>query len=80
MTKEIWLEIKLDVEVDITGASRGARDKYGAPLEPDEEESFEVTSVKYNGQELKLTGIDAGSVDDAVAEEIERDADDVDFD
>jgi hypothetical protein len=80
MTKKIWIELRLDVEVDITGASRGARDRFGAPLEPDEEESFEVTSIKYNGQEIKLTDTDAESLDEFVCEEIERDAQDVDVD
>jgi hypothetical protein len=50
MTIETYLdrgedEIPVTVEFDYYGASRGSRDRFGAPLEPDEDEYVEVTSV-----------------------------------
>ncbi len=41
----VYTEITLEVEYAYSRASRGARDRYGAPLEPDEDESVELQSA-----------------------------------
>ena len=50
-------EIEVEVEYDFYRASRGARDSYGAQLEPDEGASVEITSTvnTETGQEIELT-------------------------
>lgn len=54
-------EIDVTVQFDYYPPSRGSRDRWGAPLEPDEPENIEITSVWYDGGEqihdLKLTDI-----------------------
>ena len=40
------------VEYETYPSYRGARDSYGAPLEPDEEGGFDIISVKFNGEEI----------------------------
>jgi hypothetical protein len=42
----------LDVEYTYVPESRGHRDRYGAPEEPDEPAHVEINSVKYNGHEI----------------------------
>ena len=46
----------VDLEVDYTyyPATRGSRDSYGAPLEPDEPEHLEVERVEWNGHDITL--------------------------
>ena len=50
-----YIEIQITVEFDYFPPSRGHRDRYGAPEEPDVPAEVEITSVKdVNGVELQL--------------------------
>lgn len=52
-TTEITLRgLRLEVEFDYSPAHRGSRDKYGAPLEPDEPEECDITEVYHAGEEI----------------------------
>lgn len=42
----------LDVTFETVPEYRGARDQYGAPLEPDEPAGIEVISVEYEGADV----------------------------
>ena len=61
MTTTATIEVEVQVEYTYHSACRGARDSLGGirgagpPLEPDEDEYVELSSVKFNGQEVELT-------------------------
>jgi hypothetical protein len=47
-------EFSVQVEYEYIPASRGHRDSYGCPEEPDEPESVEISSVKVQGNEVEV--------------------------
>lgn len=61
MELETWVErdeqeISVTVEFSYSSGCRGARDRYGAPLEPDDDAEIEIQSVKdEHGKEVELT-------------------------
>jgi hypothetical protein len=71
-TGESYQEIILDIEFTQQKASRGHRDKYGAPEEPDEPECVEIESVKDPaGKEVELTKFEQARVEEKCFERIE---------
>ena len=70
MKTTIYLELEIEVAFTAHKASRGHRDRYGAPEEPDEDAYVEVDEVTYNGQPLSLAKEDL--------EKVQREVDDYD--
>lgn len=69
---EAWSEVPLVVSYRHTKASRGARDRYGAQLEPDEEASVEVLGVTdERGREVELTPLEMNCAEERCYEAIE---------
>lgn len=57
------IEVKLWVEIEGSPASRGARDSYGVPLEPDDEASLEILGAyTADGKEFVLTDEETQSI------------------
>jgi hypothetical protein len=58
-------EITLEVLAEYLPPIRGSRDRFGAPEEPDEDESWEVLDISYLGKSVTdeeieiMTGIDS---------------------
>jgi hypothetical protein len=52
MKLDTYIELECTIDYTISPASRGHRDSYGAPLEPDEPEEIEINSVEINGQDI----------------------------
>lgn len=72
---EAWQEIALVVTYSATRAARGARDRYGAQLEPDEEASVEIVSVvDEKGVEVTLTTHEENCAEEACYEDAEESA------
>lgn len=53
----IYKEVEIPVEVSFTywPPSRGSRDKFGVPLEPDYPAEIEVQAVLHDGEDILLT-------------------------
>jgi hypothetical protein len=67
-----YQEIPITVEYSYSRASRGARDRYGAPLEPDEDASVEITNVTdERGREIELTPRETDRVEEMCLEDAE---------
>jgi len=65
-----YQEIELAVEYGYHRACRGARDRYGVPLEPDEPASCEIESVTdANGREVELTSSEMDRLEEACEED-----------
>ena len=65
--------IELEVEFTYHKGCRGLRDKYGAPLEPDEEASIELASVGLaNNAEVDLCSLLSTDAFEKIEEEIFR--------
>lgn len=75
---ESWQEIDLTIEYGYSRGMRGARDRYGVPLEPDDPEGVEIESVTdAAGTEVELTKAEEDRAEEAClrdAEERRQDA------
>lgn len=74
-----WIEDDaLTVEFDYYRASRGSRDKWGAPLEPDEPASIEIGEVLCNGYDISdyLDSKDYDHIEGQIWDWMEADAQD----
>ena len=56
--------IELDVNFSYYPPSRGHRDKWGAPEEPDEDASIEISNIIYEGKDVTDLCDAAGILDD----------------
>ena len=54
MKTTITIEVEIEVEFRYHKASRGHRDKYGAPEEPDEDASLEFVKATWGEKEIPL--------------------------
>lgn len=53
---ECWQEVEVVIEYSYHRARRGARDRYGAPIEPDDDGGPEIESITdENGRDVTLT-------------------------
>lgn len=69
-THNTFIELAIEVDYDFYGASRGARDRYGAPLEPDEDATVEITEVRdSNGNKLELCNEDLEKIETEIMQE-----------
>lgn len=55
MTYYTTIELPVKVEFTAHAATSGARDKYGAPLEPDEPAELVIESVSHNDKAIELS-------------------------
>jgi hypothetical protein len=72
-TAVITREIEIEVEYEYSKATRGARDSFGAPEEPDEPESVEIIGATSDGKPFELTdeetkAMEAEALDDVAAQ------------
>lgn len=68
-----WQELIVAVEYGYSRASRGSRDRYGCPLEPDEPASTEIQSVTDEyGHEVELTSDEEDRADEQCLEDAEE--------
>ena len=64
---------ELEVEFTYHSASKGSRDSFGCPLEPDEPESFEIDSVICLGYDITeyLNSDDYAIIEEAIGAQYE---------
>ena len=69
-TAVITREIEIEVEYEYSKATRGARDSFGAPEEPDEPESVEIIGATSDGKPFELTDEEKKMLEDEALSEI----------
>lgn len=74
-TTTIEREVAITVDYDYIPESRGHRDSYGAPEEPDEPPSIEINEVRDGtGKAVELTKDEEDTITDQIWDEIADDS------
>lgn len=71
-----YVELEIEVDADVSPPSRGARDRYGLQLEPDDPGDIELNTVKIGGLVVdpKLIKVGKRTLADLLIEEARTEA------